>query len=192
MAPFFELENAVEIKYDASSCEYTVICACRETQRRVMHASAHHPHNHWTILSVVVIDAIQNQETMHSDLTGRMSCNPSAVARPLRSRTTDIRPLSPLHQRGRQSALDAHRSFSRSALESSTGRTRPEQGRWIASSFQNTSNNSITPRASGRTPHFNFMPARESSYKHNRCSPRHVILFDKEALADAQELKPRN
>ncbi|KAI2513287.1 hypothetical protein MHU86_1058 [Fragilaria crotonensis] len=188
MTPSLELENAVEIKYDASSCEYTVICACREAQYGVIHANVHHPYNHWTILSVVVIDAIQNRETMHTDLTGRMSCDPSTVAPPLRSPMN--RPLSPLHQKGRQSALDAHRSFSSSAMASSKGRSRPEQqGRWIASSFQNISSSSITPRASGRTPHFSFMPAREPSYKYHR--PQRIIIFDTEALTEEQELQPR-
>ena len=202
-----ETENAVEIKYDASAHEYTVICACREPQQCVTNSTKRA--DPWTILSVVVIDAIHNSQTTHSDLTGRMSCTASTASGwPIQSRTLDShRPLSPLHQKGRQSALDAHRSFSRSALESSSlssasVRTRQEQGRWIVSSSFQNSNSSLTPRASGRTRRFNFMPStRESSmYRQHqldgsrRCgsmrSVRPIIVFDKDALLmQAQDLQ---
>jgi hypothetical protein len=231
----FETENAVEIKYDDSACEYTVICACREPEQRVKNDTRNDKNKNkrtmpWTILSVVVIDAIHNKETMHSDLTGRMSWNASTTATwPLQSRTPDShRHLSPLHVRGRQSALDAHRSFSRLALESSAGgvptttkttatptdRTRSDHGRWIVSSSLWQNNNTVTPRASGRTRQFHFMPASGSSvrdstssassshmlmkqqHQHrahdgNHKSVRHFIVFDKDTLAQAQELKHR-
>ena len=237
----FETENAVEIKYDDTACEYTVICACREPEQRVNNDNNNNNDKNknkrtmpWTILSVVVIDAIHNKETMHSDLTGRMSWNASTTATwPLQSRTLDShRHLSPLHVRGRQSALDAHRSFSRLALESSagggptttktttktttatTGRTRSDHGRWIVSSSLWQNNNTVTPRASGRTRQFHFMPASGSSVRDSTSSAssshmlmkqqhqhrahdgsnksvRHIVVFDKETLAQAQELKHR-
>jgi hypothetical protein len=94
------IENVIEIKYDSKASEYTVISASREKLSRKKKGA-------WMISSVVVIDAIQNVEKVAAPA-------PSKAFGFIRSRSrADDRRLSPAKSRGRYSALDRHRSFSK-------------------------------------------------------------------------------
>ena len=162
MRESFEPENAVEVKYDALAREYTVICACREPCQQYLKSSnrsnAAMMRSQWTIHSVVVIDAIQNQEMMHNDLTGRMSCTSALQGWVPRTRLMEDRHLSPFPKKNRSAALRKQRSLCVMTSAASVDSMQLNKDRWKSSSLQIVKHNSITPRASIQTQHRNKAP----------------------------------
>ena len=160
MHPSTEIDNAVEINYDSTEAEYTVISAFRERVNRKKGT--------WKIHSVVVIDAIHNTEKLPENVPRGSTFGFMRS----RSRAED-RHLSPAKMRGRHSALDRYRSFSRQpggdkappVRESSVSvRRRCVDEEATITSREKSLEKPVHLGGSRRTRSFNFLPTmREAS-----------------------------